>query len=145
MKYLIPIVLSLCLLTIGNAQEREDENCQCKNCRKAEIDKRIKDRAAEEARRRRERIHNRKFQPRIVLNFHRPIADRNGRVIHYHYHFNRWSTGYPRYRRFYRDVYRTRPPAYRTYRDRSRPAFDSGRKVWYDGLRTRTDRPQYRR
>ena len=146
MKYLIPIVLSLCLLTIGNAQEREDENCQCKNCRKAEIDKRIKDRAAEEARRRRERIHNRKLPPRIIINFNLPLADRNGRVISYNYHFERWRIGYPRYRRLYRAIYDTRP-SYRNYRDRARRQreVDNRRDIWYDGLRTRTDRPRHRR
>ena len=143
MRYVIPIMLSLSMLSMGNA--REEENCDCEVCLKDQINQRIKDRAAEEARRRRERIHNRKLQPRIVLNFHRPLADRNGRVIHYHYHFDRWNTGYSRYRRFYRRVYRTRPPSYRIYRDRTRLPVDNDRKVWYDGLRTRTDRPQNRR
>ena len=143
MRYVIPIILSLSMLSMGNA--REEEDCNCEVCLKDQINQRIKDRAAEEARRRRERIHNRKLQPRIVLNFHRPLADRNGRVIHYHYHFDRWRTGYPRYRRLYRGIYGRRPPSYRTYRERSRRVVDNDRKVWYDGLRTRTDRPQYRR
>ena len=143
MRYVIAIVLSLSMLSIGNA--REEEDCNCRECVKDQINQRIKDRAAEEARRRRERIHNRKLQPRVILNFHRPLADRNGRVIHYHYHFDRWRTGYPRYRRLYRGIYGRRPPSYRTYRERSRPVVDNDRKVWYDGLRTRTDRPQYRR
>lgn len=136
MKYVIAIVLSLSMLSIGNA--REEEDCNCRECVKEQINQRIKDRAAEEARRRRERIHNRKVQPRV-------IANRNGRVIHYHYHFDRWRSGYPRYRRFYRAVYNRRPRSYRTYRNRNRKIVDSERKIWYDGLRTRTDRPTHRR
>ena len=143
MRYVIPIILCLSMLSMGNA--REEEDCNCEVCLKDQINQRIKDRAAEEARRRRERIHNRKFQPRIVLNFHRPIAGRNGRIIHYHYHFARWRTGYPRYRRLYRGIYGRRPPSYRIYRERTRLPVDNDRKIWYDGLRTRTDRPPQRR
>ena len=143
MRYVIPIILSLSMLSMGNA--REEEDCNCKHCVKEQINQRIKDRAAEEARRRRERIHNRKLYPRVIINFYPPMVDRNSRAIHYRYHFNRWRSGYPRYRRFYRGVYGTRPPSYRTYRDRNKKIVDSERKIWYDGLRTRTDRPTHRR
>ena len=143
MRYVVPVLLLL-MVSVGSAQERKEEQCDCRHCVRVEVDRKIKERAAEEARRRRERIHNRKFQPRIIINFRRPIADRNGRVINYNILINRWDTGYPRYRRLYRGIYDTRP-SYRNYRDRTRRVVDEPRRVWYDGLRTRTDRPQPRR
>ena len=60
MRYVIPIILSLSMLSMGNA--REEENCECEVCLKDQINQRIKDRAAEEARRRRE-INSSYFEP----------------------------------------------------------------------------------
>ncbi len=48
MRYVIPIILSLSMLSMGNA--REEEDCNCEVCLKDQIYQRIKDRAAEEAR-----------------------------------------------------------------------------------------------
>ena len=47
MRYVIPIILSLSMFSMGNA--REEEDCNCKHCVKEKIKERIKDRAAEEA------------------------------------------------------------------------------------------------
>ena len=40
MRYLIPIILSLSMLSMGNA--REEEDCNCEVCLKDQINQRIK-------------------------------------------------------------------------------------------------------
>jgi len=117
---------------------------KCRACIKREIRKKIKERAAEEAKRRKDRIHRSKIKPRIIIIFG------NGGINQYRHHPNCrcnrcwWSVRYRPRRQV--DVFINVHPRAHAHHDRhNRKRVDNRRKLWYDGLRTRTDRPTFRR
>ncbi len=162
MKYLTALLVLLIFPITIHADEKKDKDCRCAkeciddckmcdDCRDCRIKRSLEKRrklAAEEAKRRKDRLMDR-GRPRVIIVV-RPAAPNrgNGIIFHHHRHhhsfdrWGRWGSGYPRYRSLYRGIYRTRAPSYRTYRDRSRsstPESQRRPRVWYDGLRTRTD------
>jgi hypothetical protein len=160
MKSLIfATVLLMGITSSSYGGERKHKDCECKEvcvedckacdqCKDCIKRRRVQERkkiAAEEARRRRERLHRRKLQPRIIIIVQHQHIDR-----HHHHHncrCNRCSWGV-RYRPFRRTVgvyINTIPRRRPTYNYSPRRRVDSRPKVWYDGLRTRTDRPSFRR
>ena len=100
--------------------------------------------AAEEARRRRERLHRRKIQPRIIITFG------NGGIDRYRHHPNCrcnrcwWAVRYRPLRRQVDVFIHVRPRAH-VHRDHHHRHGRDVRKLWHDGLRTRTDRTRFRR
>ena len=118
---------------------------KCGEClKKKRLDRRHRI-AAHEAQRRRARIHRRKIQPRIIITFG------NGGIDRYRHHPNCrcnrcwWDVRYRPLRRQLDVFIHVRPRA-QAHHDHHHHGRGRGeRKLWHDGLRTRTDRPRFRR
>ena len=118
---------------------------KCGEClKKKRLDRRHRI-AAHEAQRRRDRIHRRKIQPRIIITFG------NGGIDRYRHHPNCrcnrcwWAVRYRPLRRQVDVFIHVRPRA-QAHHDHHHHGRGRGeRKLWHDGLRTRTDRPRFRR
>ena len=154
MKYIAMLLFLLVFpLTLNAEQQKLRPDCdQCDECRDCRIRKSLEKRqelAAAEAEQRKYRLRARKAKPNVIIVVRPPVIINRGNGMirhhrHFHHHiFNDWG-GYLRYRRLYTGIYRTRPPSYHIYigrtsgiepRERPKPY----PRVWYDGLRTRTD------
>ena len=118
---------------------------KCGEClKKKRLDRRHRI-AAHAAQRRRDRIHRRKIQPRIIITFG------NGGIDRYRHHPNCrcnrcwWDVRYRPLRRQL-DVFIHVTPRAQAHHDHHHHGRGRGdRKLWHDGLRTRTDRPRFRR
>jgi len=126
------------------------DDCKgCDKCPECLQRKRLERRhriAAHEAQRRRDRIHRRKIQPRIIITFG------NGGIDRYRHHPNCrcnrcwWAIRYRPLRRQVDVFIHVRPRAQAARHDHHHHRHGRDvRKLWHDGLRTRTDRPRFRR
>ena len=159
MKSLIfATVLLMGITSSSYGGERKHKDCECKEvcvedckacdqCKDCIKRRRVQERkkiAAEEARRRRERLHRRKIQPRIIITFG------NGGIDRYRHHPNCrcnrcwWAVRYRPLRRQVDVFIHVRPRAH-VHRDHHHRHGRDVRKLWQDGLRTRTDRTRFRR
>ena len=159
MKSLIfATVLLMGITSSSYGGERKHKDCECKEvcvedckacdqCKDCIKRRRVQERkkiAAEEARRRRERLHRRKIQPRIIITFG------NGGIDRYRHHPNCrcnrcwWAVRYRPLRRQVDVFIHVRPRAH-VHRDHHHRHGRDVRKLWHDGLRPRTDRTRFRR
>ena len=145
MRYVIPIMLLVCMFSIGNAAKpRKHKDCECtvagcidsckacdvcRECIKRRIRAKIKERAAEEGKRRRDRIARAKEGPIVIHIYHN----------YYNYRSNRYRGDYVR--RFRRGFNHHRHHHHHHHHKK----VDTRPRLWHDGLRTRTDRPTHRR
>ena len=159
MKYLAVLLFMMVFPLVANAEEhKRDNDCkcvkeclddcrECDQCRDCRIKNNLENRkklAAEEAKLRKIRLHLRKGKPNIIVIIRPPVVNRGNVMIHHrhhhHHHFDRWGGSYYRHLRPYGTIYRTNPLIYHIHRDRASKVETPHRpKVWYDGLRTRTD------